>query len=77
MGKICPLCNLLQSIQYACPICGSMLLDGGKIENYLDSYGPYFESVTNINDDDGRCIHLLYCPHCRYDEQRAVDTVEL
>ncbi len=77
MQKQCPLCNSLQSIRFICPVCGERLLDGGKIEDYLDAYGPYFESVTDTNDHNGHCTHLLYCKHCGYDERRDIETIEL
>jgi len=73
--KLCPVCNSFQSIDKSCPLCVNMLIDGGRVADYLDPYGHYNDIETsNLSDgfqrstENEQCPHLLYCEHCNYDE---------
>jgi hypothetical protein len=76
--KICPLCNGMAAIEGNCPLCDSQLVDGGAVENYFGPYSPYMD-VNSLRGPgaDRRCVHLLYCPACGYDERRAWNLVSM
>lgn len=67
MEKVCPLCNALQVITEKCPQCGAILVDGGSVSSYLGPYSPYMDSQCLPFQSDDHCLHLMYCPVCRYD----------
>lgn len=72
---LCPVCNSFQSIEKQCPKCQQSLEDGGRVGDYLDPYGHYYD-IDTVKLSDGYensaeqniCPHLLYCPHCGHDE---------
>ena len=68
MDKLCPICNGLQGLGKQCPNCNRLLVDGGKLQNYVGPYSPYMES--RIGE---QCVHLLYCTDCGYDIRVAFD----
>lgn len=79
MAEICPLCNALQTVGKVCPRCGAEMADGGMVANYFGPYSPY-------RSDEGKdssalyghhCVHLLYCPVCRYDERLTISMVNI
>ena len=77
MEKICPICNALEEINQKCPFCGSEMIDGGVLQNYVGPYSPYMEADTiplNINSSKG-CTHLIYCPNCNFDTRSAWELV--
>ncbi len=67
----CPLCNGI-TFPGPCLDCGTMLEDLGMVEDFFGPYSPYQDSElieyqhkkSNINNLT--CIHLVYCPQCRY-----------
>lgn len=67
---ICPLCNgLVESIKY-CEKCGSVMKDGGRIQDYYDDYSPYLSyNITDVMDGEPSdvCQHIFTCPMCGYD----------
>ncbi len=69
--KICPQCNGLTNYVFPCPKCGTMMVDGGKVDDYYDNYSPYLPQVSNDIISD-TCIHLYYCPHCGYDKRIGI-----
>lgn len=44
--KMCPVCNSFQTLQKQCPFCQDMLIDAGRITDYLDPYGHYYDFET-------------------------------
>ncbi|MGI5840210.1 MAG: hypothetical protein ACOX8W_11195 [bacterium] len=83
MHRICPVCNGLFSIDRFCPKCGEKLVDGGIIQDYDGPYSPYqdrdiIEFITDLaTEQNGSCVHLYYCPVCRWDTRLAVDKVSV
>lgn len=78
MEKLCPLCNGLAEVEDNCPRCGGRLADGGAVGNYFGPYSPYMDIGSwPGRADDGRCLHLLYCPACGYDVRRAWPVVSV
>lgn len=75
----CPLCNGINKLSYYCSNCKALLRDGGRLDDYSDSYSPYEESnLTQFSRDAGNqiyCIHLFYCPKCHYDKRVAVKKI--
>lgn len=76
---ICPVCNSFQSIEKNCPYCKQTLQDGGRMGDYLDPYNHYLDiDIVKLADGyensikNNECPHLLYCPHCGYDEMITV-----
>lgn len=67
MEKVCPLCNALQIVTEICPVCGTVLSDGGVLSAYLGPYSPYMPAQGLAFQTDDFCVHLLYCPSCEYD----------
>jgi len=59
--NLCPACNGLTAAAPLCPICGIMLGDAGRIEEYLDPYSPYMEAGGTDT-----CTHFFECPQCGY-----------
>lgn len=77
MENICPLCNGLQSINEICPNCGEIMVDGGALANYLGPYSPYAEIASLPSQSEAQCIHLIYCPKCRYDDRVSVSLITI
>jgi len=81
MDLICPVCNGLLSLEQSCPHCGNKLVDGGIIQDYDGPYSPYqdqdiIQFITGlVAGADERCVHLYYCPACRWDTRIAVSKV--
>lgn len=73
----CPLCNGVSSITALCPACGHSLADGGRVENYLGPYSPYDSVVTASISNLRKCVHLLYCSQCGWDERIEIDKINL
>lgn len=75
--KMCPVCNSFQTLQKQCPFCQDMLIDAGRITDYLDPYGHYYDFETrNLADpsyNKERCSHLVYCDTCHYDEVAFIE----
>ena len=70
--RICPLCNGLQQVQERCPRCGSAMVDGGILQNYLGPYSPYMEfEAMDFMEQGNQCMHLIYCPTCNYDARMS------
>lgn len=73
---LCPLCNGIHTQNIVCPHCKTKMKDGGRIENYYDSYSPYLpnEILPQVNGvDTQQCLHLFYCPRCGYDQHHLTD----
>lgn len=78
LEKICPLCNALESISEVCPYCNNLLKDGGPLENYYGSYGPYMDVLSLQNFlPDCQCVHVLYCLECYYDTRVAWELMNI
>ncbi|BBU40584.1 MAG: hypothetical protein C6W58_16230 [Bacillaceae bacterium] len=76
--RACPLCNGFQQLHKYCSKCGGILLDAGKITDYLDDYSAYMEmDLMKLLDGkrdslkNHQCIHLLYCSQC-HEEEHAI-----
>lgn len=71
--KICPVCNSFQTLKKKCPFCQDLLIDGGRVADFLDPYGHYNDIQTTnqgdgFNTNNDQCPHLVYCEACNYDE---------
>jgi rubrerythrin len=79
MEWVCPICNGMDYIEIRCPACGHVLVDGGNLQDFYGPYSPYMEQNTygNLEDlrNEGKCLHLLYCPQCGYDRRAAIQQV--
>lgn len=81
MSRICPVCNGLRSLQMACPNCGVIMDDGGKLEDFFDDYSPYLEMRWNreVNGYPDlaahRCLHYAQCPECHSEEIIGVEEI--
>lgn len=69
MTSGCPVCNGLTQLAENCPACGTPMDDCGKINGYLDPYGPYEETKETTTaraamTGDSQCVHFLQCPNC-------------
>jgi len=79
MEQVCPLCNGLREVEKKCPKCGEKMLDGGRIQDYYAPYSPYLDEnllsppKVNMENSEGLCIHLLYCPNCGKDQRILVN----
>jgi hypothetical protein len=60
LENVCPLCNKMKEINLNCDICGGVMLDMGRVQDYSDPYGPQHP----IHDADNYCIHLFKCEKC-------------
>jgi hypothetical protein len=56
-----------------------MMMDGGRLGDYYDDYSPYRE-IDDLKMSNGyqdvsthHCIHLIYCPHCNWDDHYWAD----
>lgn len=73
METVCPVCNGLDEIHKTCPRCGQFLEDGGRLTSFYEPYAPYLDDeITNqankkLYKEEGKCVHLLYCPACGFD----------
>lgn len=70
MEHLCPLCNGMVEIQNICSKCGSIMKDGGRVQDFYDDYSPYLSyGITDIMDGepDGICQHIFKCPVCGND----------
>ncbi|QNG62019.1 hypothetical protein H4O14_18700 [Bacillus sp. PAMC26568] len=73
---MCHLCNGFQSNTYAsCPNCKTIMMDHGKITDYLDAYSAYMEIETMKLFDGAidslevhHCVHLFSCSNCMHEE---------
>lgn len=73
--EICPLCNGLEEYYGTCASCGSMLIDTGKVTDYLDDYSAYMEiNLLKMVDGDLNslenhvCLHLFSCAVCQQEQ---------
>ncbi|MBP2649749.1 MAG: hypothetical protein H6Q74_574 [Firmicutes bacterium] len=74
MEKVCPICNCMRDYYVECPQCGSLLTDGGVLENYFGPYSPYMDNDL-FHEKTTCCVHLFFCPNCSYDMRVAWDLV--
>lgn len=79
MEQVCPLCNGLEEIKKQCPNCGEQMKDGGKIEDFYGPYSPYMDKnllsppEVTMENSQGVCIHLVYCPKCGTDQRFLIN----
>jgi hypothetical protein len=64
MEQVCPLCNGLKEVRAACRECGSPMVDGGMVTDYVGPYSPYELTPQVKMEKDRLCTHLLYCAAC-------------
>jgi hypothetical protein len=76
---MCPLCTGFKAYESRCSSCGSMMMDGGKVTDFLDDYSPYLDiDMLKMVDGDmtslteNVCIHVVSCPTCQHDLILAV-----
>lgn len=79
MRSICPVCNGLEEWKQACPQCGQMLADLGRLSDY---YGPYsaYRPIDEMKMTDGLpdlephlCVHAAYCETCGRNFEMALE----
>ena len=77
---LCPVCNSFIDIELNCPNCGRVLVDGGKLMDFYDSYSAYLAQEIYQDGynyiDSGHCTHLFYCPACHYDHRLTFQKIE-
>ncbi|WP_042349691.1 hypothetical protein [Bacillus massiliigorillae] len=77
---ICPLCNGLQQVSLPCNKCQSVLIDKGKLTDYLDNYSAY-EDIETLKQVDGvsdsiqrhQCVHFFFCENCGGEESVVIE----
>ncbi|WP_078381586.1 hypothetical protein [Sutcliffiella halmapala] len=76
---MCPLCNGFEKYEQSCSSCGDLLVDAGKVTDFLDDYSAYMEiellkmvdgNVSSL--DDNICMHVISCPTCDSEQMIAV-----
>ncbi|HHV34763.1 MAG: hypothetical protein WBI44_03095 [Syntrophaceticus sp.] len=79
MTSGCSVCNGLTHLAENCPACGNTMEDCGKINSYVDPYGPYEDTTTEeetLTGDD-QCVHFLQCPNCDQSSNYTVHRDEI
>lgn len=71
MEKVCPVCNEINSVVYKCSKCGSVMVDKGRKQEYLDDYS----ADDPINDRGDYCMHIFKCTKCDCMENTLVRKV--
>lgn len=71
--KVCPLCNKLDTINYHCTICQGVMVDKGRVGEYIDPYGPQLP----IMDREGSCLHLYECSNCKKLERKRINKIDM
>ncbi|WP_342515679.1 hypothetical protein [Sutcliffiella sp. FSL R7-0096] len=73
--EICPLCNGFENYTGLCASCGSVMIDTGKVTDYLDDYSAYMEiNLLKLVDGDLNslenhvCVHLISCAVCQNEQ---------
>ncbi|MCQ6558703.1 hypothetical protein [Paenibacillus mendelii] len=67
---LCPICNGLEQLSAACPVCSSPADDCGLLVDYTAPYAPYQpydEASSNFMETmifDQKCQHVVYCQRC-------------
>lgn len=76
---MCPLCNGFEKYEQHCSSCGTALVDGGKVTDFLDDYSAYMEiEVLKLVDGDvtsienNICMHVISCPTCHHEQMIAI-----
>ncbi|KEZ47042.1 MULTISPECIES: hypothetical protein [Metabacillus] len=79
--NMCPLCNGFsdEASAASCPNCQTLMIDHGKMTDYLDEYSAYME-IDTMKLFDGvresleahRCVHLFSCMNCLHEEAREI-----
>jgi len=79
MNLICPLCNGLMEVKdVKCEFCNNVMVDKGRLTDYLDDYSPYLEmNITELVDGgpNNVCVHLFKCEKCNTDKRIAIDKI--
>ncbi len=57
-----------------------MLVDMGKVTDYLDDYSAYEEQETlkqvdgvESSIENNQCLHFFYCQHCGWEEHIIIN----
>lgn len=80
MSWICPICNGLASYLVRCSDCSRQMDARGAIEDYFDNYSPYLDKdITETMDgvEEGRCVHIFYCPSCGQDKRIVINQIKM
>ncbi|SDI45117.1 hypothetical protein [Paenibacillus naphthalenovorans] len=70
MSYYCAVCNGMELLECACPVCGHPAQDEGKLSDFYGPYSPYRNiddlKLTNgfIDLEQHICVHSIYCPEC-------------
>ncbi|KAJ53665.1 hypothetical protein BD780_002998 [Clostridium tetanomorphum] len=73
MSKVCPVCNELTMITFNCSKCGNIMVDKGRVQEYMDPYGPQMP----IDDRENYCLHLFQCLKCKNMERKRIEKVKI
>jgi hypothetical protein len=67
---ICPVCNGFDLLEAACPDCGGVAEDCGRLGDYYGPYSPY-RPIDDIRMTNGypdvrerECLHAAHCTRC-------------
>lgn len=57
--KICPICNAMYNPSFRCGRCSEVLINSGRVEDYLDPY-----SADMPIEEKLYCNHIYKCRNC-------------
>ncbi|WP_125152700.1 hypothetical protein [Clostridium rectalis] len=73
MSKVCPVCNDLKKFDYSCSKCGSLMINKGRVQEYMDSYG----SEEPLDDSENYCFHVYECRECGNFCRKAIKKLKI
>lgn len=73
MEFICPLCNDLYHEVFKCQICGGVMEDKGRVQEYYDDYS----ADDPIEDKGSFCEHVFKCNKCMGFERKNVEKIHV
>ncbi len=71
MERVCPLCNHLKNELYKCSICGGIMEDKGRVQEYYDNY----TAEEEIQDSEKLCFHVYYCKNCGEIQRKNIEKI--
>ena len=73
MEKVCPVCNKITNETFICNNCGGILVNKGRVDDYLD---PYSADMP-IEDGETYCMHIFQCTGCNNKENKKIIRVTI
>lgn len=68
LNKICPVCNEIYNETFKCSKCGGVMIDKGRIVDFMDPYGPQMPTI----DSEEYCYHIYKCEKCGNSENKNI-----